>query len=220
MTTKEFVSAAILEATGEVYSGTEGDEDWNKMLGLGNSCIDMFRDEPGVDWDSTYDPGVEIGTVSSTNSFDLDDSIYKLSKQPDDYVEIARTDGQISKYTIVKANQLKRYPYGKYCAKVGLTLRFNKTFSTDDPEFGGIITVPCHIAPEHLVSASDDIPVDNPNWLVLRAASKWIQSDITLAQNYPGKLAEANDAMEGMKQANKPQAEYVDKSPVARGIEW
>jgi hypothetical protein len=220
LNTDSFIRAALLKATGSVYTGTPGDDDWTKMLAIGNFCIDVFRDEPGVDWDSTYDPGVDIGTVSATDTFDLDDSIYKLSKQPDDYVEISRLDGLTSKYTIVKANQLKRYTFGKYCAKVGLTLKFNKPFTTDDLEYGGTITVPCHIAPEHLVNANDDVPVDNPNWLVLMSAAEWVQSDITLAQNYPGILAQANDAMSAMKQANRPQAEYLDKEPAARGTEW
>jgi hypothetical protein len=220
LTTAEFVPAAFLKATGQVFTGTSGDEDWVKMLAIGNFCIDLFRDEPGVDWDSTYDPGVDIGTVTATDTFDLDDSIYKLSKQPDDSVQITHTDSQISNYSIVKANQLKRFPDGKYCAKVGATLKFNKAFTSADPEFGGTITVPCHVAPEHLVSDSDDVPVDNPNWLVLMSAAEWVQSDITLAQNYPGILTQANEAMTAMKAANAPQFETIDRSPVARGTEW
>lgn len=190
------------------------------MLALGNFCIDLFRDEPGVDWDSTYDPGVDIGTVTATDTFDLDDSIYKISKQSNDYVQITRTDGQVSNYTIIKGNQLKRYPHGNYCAKVGKTLRFNKKFTSADPEFGGTITVPCHIAPEHMVDASDDVPVDNPNWLVVRAAAEWVKSDITLAQNYPSTLDDANNLMAAMKIANKPQSETVYLSPVVRSTEW
>lgn len=190
------------------------------MLGIANMYIDTWANEPGVDWGSTYDPGVSIGIVTATDTFDLDDSISKISNQPDDYAEITNTDGTISKYQTVEPKRLKVYPNGKYCAKIGRSLVFNKPFVSTDLEFGGAITVPSYLFLDHLVSDSDDVPVDDPNWLILMSAAEWTRTDITLAQNYPTLVAEANDAMAGMKIANRSQLSEIDKTPFLHTTSW
>lgn len=220
MITSELIAQSYLKATGEISTLTSTDDDWKKLLAIANLYIDNWANEPGVNWSSLYDPAVDCGRVSASNIFDLDDTIRTISDQPDDYVQITHTDGKVTNYQTTSAANLKRYDYGYYCAKVGRTLIFNHTFTTADPQFGGTITVPAYLYPEHLANATDEVPVDNPNWLIFMCAATWVQTDVTLAQNQPSLIAEANDVMKSMKQANGGQIDTIPMSSVARGRTW
>lgn len=218
MDASDFVLATYLKATGTLYTGTFGDDDSLKILQLANLEIDAWAKED--DWASLYNPGVSIGTVSATDTFDLDDSIRDVSNQPDDYIQIVRLDGNITNYETVEAKRLKRFPHGNYCAVVGTSLKFNKAFTSSDPEFGGTINVPGYLYANHLAKANDDIPVDNPNWLVVITSADWVQSDVTLAQNRPDLIAQAQDLMTSMQKANKAQVETIDKTPFLHTTTW
>lgn len=218
MTANEFVAATILRATGELYGGTWGDDDSLKVIALGNINIDSWAKETA--WNSLYDPGVNCGTISATDTFDLDDSIRVVSTEPGDYVQIVKTDGNVVNYQTVPANELKRYNSGNYCAKVGQTLRFNKGFTSDSPEYGGTLNVPALLYADHLVKANDTVPVDDSNWLVAMTAADWTQTDLTLAQNRDDFIAEAVDLMTGMKQANSAQVNTVGTPPIVDVRSW
>lgn len=208
MTALEFVSNVILKATGELFTGSWGDDDANKVIALGNIRIDAWAKED--EWNSLYDPGLELGTISATDTFDLDDTIRAISDEPGDYVRIVKTDGNISNYQTVPANELRRYESGNYCAKVGRTLVFNTAFTATSPEYGGTLKVPAQLYAEHLVNATDEVPVDDPNWLVAMTAADWTQTDLTLAQNREDFIAEANDLLVAMKRANSAQVSTVN----------
>lgn len=229
MTTSEYVASTILKATGEVSTAANGDAEWNKVLGIGNFYLNTWASEPGVDWDSLYTPEYSLGTVSATSTYDLDDEIIKISDQAGDIVRIDHTDGVgYSVYQIVNANQLKRYyegnkatSHGNVCAQVGRTLVFNKVFAATDPEFGGAITVPIYVAPEPLVNESDTVPVDDPNWLVVIAAAEYVRNDITLQQQYPNLITEANQLMQDMKNKNDTaQLQEIVRGPAGDGAGW
>lgn len=212
MTALELVQQVILRATGDLYTGSFGDDDSNKVIALANPKIDAWAKE--ADWNSLYDPGVELGTITATDTFDLDDTIRAISDNPDDYVQIVKTDGNTVNYQTVPAQDLKRYANGNYCARIGTSLVFNKAFTADSPEFGGTLKVPAYLYPDHLVNSTDEVPVDDPNWLVAAVAADWVQLDNTLAQNRPDFLAEANDLLTGMKKANGAQVQTVVMGPV------
>src|ERR1700757_1683819 len=114
MIASEFVAAVILKATGKTSTATSGDTKWTKVLGIGNYYIDQWQNEPGVDWNSLYDPLFNIGTVTATDTFDLDlDTIRKISDADQDYVRIVHTDGKTyTDYTVVPADTLKQYYAG------------------------------------------------------------------------------------------------------------
>lgn len=212
------MAATYLRATGEVSTLVSTDPDYGKIVQLGNLKIDDFAKED--DWVSLYSI-VSSGTVTATDTFDLDSSIREISNAENDFIRIVHTDTtKWTDYTLVAPNQLKQYDSGNYCAKIGTTLVFNTAFKSTDAEYGGTIEVPAYLFPDHLVNADDEVPVDNPNWLVVATAAEFVRSDITLAQNYPLLLAEANDLMSAMKKANNPQLETVTRSSVARGTEW
>lgn len=222
MTLTDFIAKAYLIATGEVTTLSSTDDDYKKLLSIANTNQHDWATEPGVDWSSLYDPSVEIGTVSATDTFDLDDSIRVISQKEGDFVRIVDSSDSTKyyDYQTVEPNQLKRFDTGNYCARIGSTLKFNRAFTSDDPEFGGTITVPAYTTPDDLVNATDDVAVDDPNWLVYMTAAEYVRSDIVLRDQYPNLVAKASAAMDAMKEANGAQIETILREPVARGTEW
>jgi hypothetical protein len=218
LTTDEFVAATILKATGELSTVSFGDSDYRKCVQLGNINIDKWAKE--TDWNSLYDPGFDCGSITATDTFDLDDTIRAISSEPGDYVQIVKTDGNVVNYQTVPANELKRYSSGNYCARVSETLVFNKAFTSDDAEYGGTLKVPAYLYAEHLVGKNDDVPVDDPNWLVAMTAADWTQTDLTLAQNRNDFLAEANDLMVAMQRNNSAQVSTINTPPIVDVRSW
>jgi len=176
--------------------------------------IDAWAKE--ADWTSLYET-VPIGTISTTDTYDLDDSIRVISRNPDDFIQIV-TDTTTINYTLVDPSELKRYQNGKYCAKVGSSLKFNKAFTADDPEYGGTINVPAYTFADHLVKATDTVPIDDPNWLVQKTAADWVLTDITQKVNYDPLLAAANDLMAAMLKNNSPQRSVMPLRPVTTNM--
>lgn len=230
MIASEFVAAVLLRSTGKVSTSVSGDAKWLKVLGIGNMKIDDWQNEPGVDWSSLYDPSYSIGTVTATDTFDLDlDTIRKISDTAQDVVRIMHTDGKsYTDYDIVPADTLKQYfagqtklsPFGYYCAQIGSTLVFNHVFLTTDPQYGGDIQVPVYFYAEHLVNDSDTVPVDNPGWLVAISAAEYVRTDIIRQAQYPNLINEANNLMVRMKDDNDSQVEYVNRPWHAAGSTW
>lgn len=229
LTTLEFVTISFLKATGETFTGSAGDEDYEIYRNLGNFYIYEWADEPDTTWESLYDPEYSIGTVSNTDTYDLDDEIRQLSREPGDVVRIDHTDGVgYTNYIIVKAKQLKRYyegnksvSHGNYCAQVGRTIVFNHTFVSTDPQYGGSIVAPIYNYPDLLVNSGDTVPVDIPNWLVLIVAAEIVRNDITKQNQYKNLLGEANQKMLTMKGNNDAsQEESFESVPVGGGADW
>lgn len=165
-----------------------------------------------ANWTSLYEI-VPIGTISTTDTYELDSSIRVLSRDPDDYIQIV-TSTQTINYTLVAPSELKRFPGGNYCAKVGSSLQFNKVFTSDSPEYGGTINVPAYTYPSHLVKATDTVPVDDPNWLVQKTAADWVLTDVTQKVNYEPLLDAAADLMTAMVKNDSPQRSVTPLKPV------
>lgn len=229
MTTSEFVAATLLKATGKTSTAVEGDTKWTKVLGIGNFNIDSWQNEPDVDWNSLYDPLFSIGTVTNTDTFELDDEIRKLSDTEGDVVRIYHTDGTgYTDYDIVPADTLKRYYYGQnkenpdgfYCAQIGRNLVFNHKFISTDPQFGGTIYAPIYNYADHLVNSGDEVPVDIPNWLVTISAAEYVRNDITRQGQYPNLINEANQLMTRMKDDNEAQVEQINRPWGPMGATW
>lgn len=223
MTLSELVSATILKATGKVYTGSEGDTKWNKVLGIANDLIRTWESEPGVDWTSLYQKDYEVGTVSATDTYPLDvDDVRKLSDERGDSVRIHHTDGvQYTDYAIVPADKLKQYDTTSLvCAQIGANLVFPKAFVSTDVQYGGTIKAPIYAYAETLVNSTDDVPVDNPNWLVYRCAGEYVRNDIVRQNQYPNLISEANQMMEKMRENNEAQVNYVAMPFQAGGADW
>lgn len=229
MTISDFVAQTILKATGEISTAVSGDAEWEKVRGIGNLYIPQWAREPGVDWDSLYDPESSFGTVTNTSSFGLPATVIKISDKAGDTVRIDWTDGVgYTDFQIVPANELKRYYdgnrssfAGNVCAQLGRTLVFNRTFVSTDGEFDGTIKVPVYSEPALLTADGSTVPVDNPSWLVVISAAEYVRNDITLTGQYPNLVAEANQLMQEMKDNNNT-AQYSDiiRSPAGAGVSW
>lgn len=196
----------------------------NQIIGLLDFYQRGWANEPGIDWNSLYDPAVSLGTVTATDTYDIDtSSIRKLSDRQGDTVRIVWTDGVgYSDYDIVDANKLKDYsfgvnrenPLGWYCAQIGSTLVFNHTFATTNSQYGGEIFVPAYTFPDPITNDnpdSDEVQVNDPDWLCLRAAAAYVRNNITLRSRYPELLGEANEKMGRMKDDNDGQLDTVNK---------
>lgn len=194
-----FVANTYLLAVGKAPTFIAGDKKYEKIVALGNLKIDEWARE--ADWKSLYDSKYQVGSISATDTYELDDDIEKVTAAPGDYVVIRTSDGDI-RYETVTPERLKT-SIGNYCAFYGRNLVFNKVFSSDSKEFGGSILAPVKIRPEKLTSAGSTVPVDDPNWLVKITAAEWVRNDTVRQNQYPNLVAEVNALMENMKEANE-----------------
>lgn len=222
MNITEAIAATYLASTGKATAPTTGTK-YNKILGLLDMNQQLWANEPGVDWNSLYDPQFSIGNVSATDTYDLDSStIRTLSGTQGDPVIIKWSDGVgETRYDLVDADKLKLYymgqnkesSFGRYCAQIGSTLVFNHKFTSLDSEYGGEIFVPCYTYPETISSTNlgDDVAVDNPYWLVLASAAEYVRTDLTRQNQYENISAKANQLMQRMMDDNAGQVTDVVK---------
>lgn len=203
------IAQAWAKAEGETFSDGVGSDNWNYMFTLANYYITACQNEYGVDWVSLYDPLFEIGTVSATDTYDLDpDEVRKLSNETEDYVRIVHLGGSgYTDYTVVPANQLKRYQFRNgvaqnVCSKVGITLKFAKKFAASDIQFGGTIYVPKYGSFDPLINENSIVPIDSPLWLVCMIAYDVALHDILRKDIASNILDEAGEFMKTMKSNN------------------
>jgi hypothetical protein len=220
LTTSEFVNAVYLTAAGKLPTFVSGSTKWLKIVAIANNKIDVWQNENGANWNSLYDPSYSLGTVSATKTYELDDEIRSLSDTSVDAIEIAHLDGTSSYWHTVEANKLKQYPTGNYCAQVGRTLVFNRAFTATDAEFGGTIYAPIYLYAEHLSGDNDEVPVDDPQWLVLMVSAEYVRNDIVKQNQYPNLVNEANSLMEAMRTRNEAQIDTVDRPWRPLSQEW
>lgn len=229
MTTQEFVNATILKATGKRTILATGSTKYEKILGIGNTNIEIWQDEEEVDWDSLYDPSLSFGTVTATDSFDVPATVRKISDARGDKVRILHTDGvTYSDYQTVPGYALQRYPGERVCAVIAGNLVFEKAFVSTDPQFGGTILVPVYTYAPLLVADEDTpgagetntVPVDIPNWLVLASAAEYIRNDITKQNQFGNLIDQTNKLMARMKEDNDAQITEPDMPWGAAGSTW
>lgn len=222
MTISEAVSLTYLLATGKASAPSITKR--SQIIGLLDYFQRRWSRELEVDWNSLYDPAFSLGTVTATDTFDLDtSSIRKLSDREGDTVRVVWSDGVgYTDYDIVNADTLKDYSYGVnkenpvgwYCAQVGSQLVFNHTFTTTDSQYGGEIFVPVYAFTDDITDtnpASDEVQVDDPDWLCARAAAEVVRNNVVLRPRYPELLAEANEIMTRMKSDNDGQVSVISR---------
>lgn len=202
MKVSELVNKAYLIATGKNTPVSITDKNGSKLLQLANIYQELWASEPNTSWNSLYED-VEIGTISNTDTYDLDSSIRRISNRSGDSIKVVK-DNTTNLFPLVSPDELTGSG-DNVCAQIGSSLKFNRTFTADDQLFGGIIVVPAYTNVPVLSKENDTVAVDDPNWLVFSIAAKWSMDDSLLVQNYPNLLQIANNAMAAMKKANQPQ---------------
>lgn len=209
-TISEAVADVYLKATGKTTTPSASKR--ARIVGLLDFYQRRWAREPGIDWNSLYNPAFSLGAVSATDTFDLDtSSIRKLSDREGDVVRIMWSNGTgYTDYDLINADTLKDYfagqtkqsPSGSYATRIGNTLVFNHTFTSSNPQFGGDIQVPAYVFPDEINDdnpTTDEIQVDDADWLITRVAAEYVRNDITRQGQYPALLAEANEMMQRMK---------------------
>ncbi len=203
MTLQELIDAVILKATGKATILTQNNAKWQKIRGIANYYQNAWLNEPGQSWNSRYERARQIGTISSNDEYSLDDDIVEVSTSKGDNIYVLTKDGGKVEFQLVSYDDLKNYPVGNYCAKIGQNLVFNKRFSENNPCFGGKLFAPVYTSVEELEGPNDDISVDDPFWLVTIVAAEYIRNDIVKQNQYGNLMTEANNLMTGMIQRNR-----------------
>lgn len=227
MTVTDAISTSYLLATGKPTAPSSGTSKYNRILGLLNVFSRGWANEPGVDWQSLRLWANVTGTVTATATFAIPTTLDRVSKDANDPVRILHSDGITeSEYTIVPAERLYesgsrvRGASGGTVAIVGSNLVFDTAFTADSPQFGGTIQVPGYKVVATLSSGSDAIEVDDPDWLCYMVAAEYVRNDITRVQQYGNLVALANNAMNGMKEANGSAQEQVTAQWSPLGSTW
>jgi hypothetical protein len=178
------------------------------LAAAGEYYTDVWQKEPDVEWTSLYDFFSLASTVTATDTFALPATVRKVSQQRGDTVKIIHTDSNETEYVLIPADRLQEYKYDKAVAVVGNNLVFSSAFTADSPEFGGTIVVPAYGYATFPDDDTDDITVDDPNWLVVICAAEFVRNDLTRQNQYPNLVAEANQLMQKMKENT---GNYIDE---------
>lgn len=203
MTLQELINATILKATGKPTILDRNNTKWEKIRGIANYYQNVWLNEPGQHWNSRYERARQIGTISSSDEYSLDDDITDISSAKGDNIYVLTTAGKKVPFQLVNYDDLKNYPVGNYCAKLGRSVVFNANFTEDNPCYGGKLFAPVYTSLEELENPDDDILVDNPEWLVVMSAAEYIRNDIVKQNQYGNLIAEANNLMTSMIRNNR-----------------
>lgn len=175
---------------------------------LTNLAIKFYRDwqtETDTEWESLYQL-IGAGTVTATDTFDLDTEINFISKEYGNGVRVLLSSGQYINFKTVKPQELYQNRYVNAVAHVVSdnvhSVKFSRPFVSTDQAFGGTIEVPAIIKLDDITSDSSELLIDNSEWLGERIAAQYAFSFKSLRDMYPDLLAQANETMTGMKLAN------------------
>lgn len=215
MNTTTAVKRANFLATGKASDLVAGTAKYLKVLEALNIAKSDWFNEPNTYWRSTREY-VEVGTVSATDAYDLDEEITKISTESNDNVLI-ENGANTYRYAIVPAGQLYspqdvEGDVDGVCAKVGSQLVFAEAFTASSAEFGGTIRLPHYVEPDDLADPNDDYLIDNPQFGCYMAASILVSNDVTKSYREPSLVASANNLMDGMKADNMAQLESAYSS--------
>ncbi|MCR5700185.1 MAG: hypothetical protein K6G49_02010 [Candidatus Saccharibacteria bacterium] len=198
MTLQELINAVMLKATGKPTILDQSNAKWSKIKGIANYYQNAWLNEPGQHWNSRYERARQIGNINNNDEYELDDDIADISTAKGDNVYVLTKEGEKKPFQLVTYDDLKNYPTGNYCAKLGQSLVFNARFAEDDPCYGGKLYAPVYTYVEDLEDPDDDVSVDNPVWLVTMCAAEYIRNDIVKQNQYGNLIAEANNLMQAM----------------------
>lgn len=202
MTILEAMSQAYLLATGKSTLPAVGSTKYGRLYGLAVKFHKDWCYEPGVDWASLYQI-VSAGSVTATDTFELasDNLVIRLSQRERDYVIINTTSNQF-RYTIKNPSNLDASRYDNVVTRVGQSIKFSKPFVSTDQMFGGAILAPAYVELDDITSVSDDVQIDNSQWLPVVVSAQYVLSDAQLSYQYPDLIEQAKTIMDGMKLNN------------------
>lgn len=198
----EALTSAYGQATGKWTLPATGSSKRLKIEGLATKIYRDWQVEPGIEWDSLYQV-IGAGTVSATDTFDLDTDINFISTQEGrelNGVRVLHADGiNYTDFTVVKPAELYQNRHHNCVAKIADgQIKFSKPFIDTDITFGGTIQVPAIIKLDDLVNDTDEVLIDNPEWYPAQIAAEYALTDRQLNYLYSDLLDIANDRLKGM----------------------
>lgn len=212
------IDKAYLHANRKAVAPASGTTKYQALLGIVDSMQKLWESEPNTEWDSLYSL-ITNGTVTATDTFELDDEIASLSRRQGEYVQI--TNGtSTSLYQVVSPDQLYQYKDSPAVAKIGRNLKFSTAFKSDSSLLGYSIKVPAITFVNDITVGTDLVQVDDPMWLVYMTAAEFVRNDIVKRSEYDSMVALANNIMEKMKQDNIGGNETVVAAWQAQGADW
>jgi len=176
---------------------TVGSDEYNYWLRVANRKIESWSRDSKQRWTSLWRIE-EAGIVSSGNqSYEMDDDFL----WPSDQIIVTAND-QDHEFQVVKPQHRKKG--GVYFSgRDPVTMSFTEIIKTNSQIVGGTIYVAGYFLTDEMASASDDVPVDDPNWLVKAAAAEIAFNDVTYEEKYIDLNTEANALYLQMIDANK-----------------
>lgn len=215
MTIDEAISKSYLLATGKTTTLAQSDAKYLRLFNILDLKQKDWQNQPGVDWMSLWSLVTLNPTVTATDTFALPSTIRKISQRENDSVIITSADGKNTwYYDVITPDKLLEYKDQPACAKVGSNLVFSKAFAATDPQIGGTIKVPSFGYVNDIsnlaTTGTQQVQVDDPNWLCYAAAAEFDRTDLVRQNQYPNLVALANDRLEVMMEHNEAQILEVD----------
>lgn len=196
----------FIEQVNGAYRGTdddapvEGSPDYSLWLNTTNRKIAEWARDSKNTWESLFEIR-DAGTITvGTQTYDLEDDFL----MPADKVTITTIDSNTIDYVLVKPQERGRYYKSVYISgREPRQLTFYDAFVVDQDVISGTINLAAYFIPDELTDASDDIPVDDPYWLVYAVASELAFNDITYSDKAPDLVGKANFLYSQMSAANR-----------------
>lgn len=200
------LSEALLQINAS-FRGSDDDvptaatPDYTLWLLTINRKIREWARDPKNKWKSLYDiqaltpvVGIGVQTYNLPNSF----------LRPSDKVIVTTTSGKDITYRVVEPQERYRYYNAVFVSNSNpQTLTFYNDIIANDQIVGGTIRVPGYFIPADLVSLTDIVPVDDPDWLVYGTASELAFNDLTYESKYVDLNSKANNLYSMMAHGNR-----------------
>lgn len=212
------IQKAYLAAQRKSVMPGQGTTKYNVLLGLVDSAQDDWRNEPDTYWDSLYQT-INTGTISTTDTYDLDDDIDFISRRSGDYITITN-DTNTEKVLFVSPEQLYLNKNELAVARIGRTLKFSKPFLATSPYIGFKLNVPAYIFTDDITSGNTLVQCDDPMFLAYMVAAEFSRTDTVRAGQYNNLLDKAAERMSKMKQNNGGQIEEIPRDFYVMGETW
>lgn len=206
MLVSELIEAAHVAYKGNLRVPAEGTTKYSVYLSIANRKQREWANDPTVDWASLYSDE-SVGTVSgSSREYDLPIEVVR----PSDFIYL-EIDGVMHPYNVVPPREIDRTSRRQAVSVIGKTLRFS--YDIADNLNGANIIVPAFYMPDALEDPTDEVAVDNPDWLVYALAAELARNDYSKDDQYPNLAGMANDLYEKMRLANE-EVSYLQSSTV------
>lgn len=179
----------------------EGSEEADYWLSVANQKKDEWAKDPNEAWRSLFEvrEASDSTIASGTQEYELDDDFLR----PSDSVYVT-VGNDTHEFNLVIPELRDETPLSVYL--IGHNpqkLVFNDEISATDAIVGGTLFVPGYFLPADMTAYTDNVPVDDPNWLALATAAEIAFSDVSYEDKSADINAKANALYTQMKTTNK-----------------